>query len=102
MQTLGLAAPVSGAVKVAEWEEDAVFQVTFLSELRNDSRTGLSEYSERCGVGCMQHSMHAEGCFLGPHHPDAPLKEPLSVMIMPRLEADGETCKAVAGSVKRP
>ena len=50
----------------------------------------------------MQHSMHAEGCFLAPHHPDAPLKEPLSVMIMPRLEAEGATCRAVPDSVKRP
>ena len=84
---------MSGAVQIAEWEVDPVFHVTFLPELYNDCRTGLSKNILQELWDWLQQGIMLMTCgyFLGPYHPDAPLKEPLSTIIKPRLEEEGET-----------
>ena len=54
-----------------------------------------------CRRACVLH-VTEECCYScpGPYHPDAPLKEPLSAMIMPRLSEDGLTWKVEPGAVR--
>ena len=106
--------PVSGASQLTEWEPEAEFHVTFLSELPIHSKVTMSSV----GAGevgdsnkfftsdellqvyytsiIVDHVVYECG---GPHHSmrfSPLLKEPLSVTIMPRLLGeDRETWKVI-------